>query len=67
MNAHPFIVGLNSGLGMSLAFIPDLILKYKFKNKISKKDEMILFGKKRKIIYKFLSFYYAAFVILHKK
>ena len=32
-NKHSFILGINSGLGMMLAFIPDIILKYKSKKK----------------------------------
>ena len=52
LNAHPFIAGINTGLGMSLAFIPGLILKYKLNNRISIRDEMILFNKKKKIMKK---------------
>ena len=52
LNAHPFIAGINAGLGMSLAFIPGLILKYKLNNRISIRDEMILFNKKKKIMKK---------------
>ena len=44
MNTYPFIMGINAGLGMTLAFIPDLILKCKLGNKITKKDEKILYN-----------------------
>ena len=33
MNQHCFIIGINSGLGMMLAFIPDIILKQKSKKR----------------------------------
>ena len=52
MNNHPFILGINAALGMILAFIPDLILKYKLKNKISKNDELILLADWRKSKFK---------------
>ena len=48
MNNHPFILGINASLGMILAFIPDLILKSRLKNKITKEDEIILLGDRRK-------------------
>ena len=60
MNTYPFIMGINAGFGMTLAFIPDLILKCKMKTKITKKDETILFNnlgftsKKKKISKKIL-------------
>ena len=44
MNTYPFIMGINAGIGMTLAFIPDLILKCKLGNKITKKDEKILYN-----------------------
>ena len=48
MNKHPFILGLNASLGMIFAFIPDLILKCRLNNKITKEDEIILLGDRRK-------------------
>ncbi len=36
MDNHPFILGINSNLGMILAFIPDIILKCSIKKKILK-------------------------------
>ena len=48
MNKHPFILGLNASLGMIFAFIPDLILKYRLNIKITKEDEIILLGDRRK-------------------
>jgi len=36
MDNHPFILGINSNLGMILAFIPDIIVKCSIKNKILK-------------------------------
>ena len=42
MNKHSFVLGINASLGMILAFIPDLILKSRLNNKITKEDEIIL-------------------------
>ena len=36
MKRHPFILGINAGIGMMFAFIPDLIVKYKMKVKLIK-------------------------------
>ena len=44
MNTYPFIIAGNAGIGMTLAFIPDLILKYKLGKKITKNDEKILYN-----------------------
>ena len=44
MNRHPFILGINAGIGMMFAFIPDLIVKYKMKVKLTEKDEQILYN-----------------------
>ena len=48
MNKHSFVLGINASLGMILAFIPDLILKSRLKNKITKEDEIILLGDREK-------------------
>ena len=42
MNNHPFILGINSGLGMTLTFIPLIILKCKTKNKDSNDENIII-------------------------
>ena len=42
MNNYPFVMGINAGFGMTLAFIPDLILKCKLNNRLTKKDEILL-------------------------
>ena len=44
MKRHPFILGINAGIGMMFAFIPDLIVKYKMKVKLTEKDEQILYN-----------------------
>ena len=48
MNKHSFVLGINASLGMILAFIPDLILKSRLNNKITKEDEIILLGDREK-------------------
>ena len=42
MNNHPFILGINSGLGMTLTFVPLIILKCKTKNKDSNDENIII-------------------------
>ena len=42
MNNHPFILGINSGLGMTLTFILLIILKCKTKNKDSNDENIII-------------------------
>ena len=44
LSKHAFIMGINAGLGMTLAFIPDLILIHRLKNRINKKEEKVLFN-----------------------
>ena len=41
MNNHLFILGINAGLGMSLAFIPNIILKYRMKASNDKAEKLI--------------------------
>ena len=42
MNNYPFVMGINAGFGMTLAFIPDMILKFKLNNRLTKNDEKLL-------------------------
>ena len=65
MNKHPFILGINASLGMIFAFIPDLIVKYRLKNKITKEDEIILLGyRKKNKLKKTKKIWYIIFMLL---
>ena len=42
INKHPFMLGINSGFGMSMVFIPLLVLKYKSRKKNLNQEKILI-------------------------